>query len=507
MVVKGVIKNKVYFDSVSLMRIGSELSSMEGVEDVAMVMGTNENKSILQVSGMLLSEFSDSNGNDLLIGIKANSDEIVSKVLDKMESLLESLQKGDSSSTTFVPKSIDGALKTLPQANLAMISIAGKYAANEARKALNRGLHVMIFSDNVSIEDEMSLKKLGKEKGLLVMGPDCGTAIINGVPLAFANKVRRGDIGIVGASGTGMQEVTSLISNFGGGVSQAIGTGGRDVKKEVGGIMFLEGLKALKNDKNTKIITLVSKPPHQEVIDKIAFELKGCEKPVVALFLGADKEQLKDFPAEICRTLEETAQKSVELSLQLSLMREVDFTNDDILKEKAKKTSNQKYIRALFSGGTFCDEAGILLRDHLKEIYGNHSGKGILPLENLFMSQKHTLIDLGEDDFTVGRPHPMIDFSLRNKRVIQEASDLECSVIILDVVLGYGSHPAPDAELAPIITKALSINPKLTFISYVVGTDADPQNRKQVISALQNAGSLIVSSNRVATLFALEIVK
>ncbi|MBN2694379.1 acyl-CoA synthetase FdrA [bacterium] len=507
MVVKGIIKSKVYFDSVSLMRIGSELSSMPGVEDVAMVMGTDENKSILKVSEMLLSEFSDSNGNDLLIGVKADSEEIVEKVLEKMESLLEALQKGDSSTTTFVPKSIDGALKVLPEANLAMISIAGKYAANEARKALNNNLHVMIFSDNVSIEDELSLKKLGKEKGLLVMGPDCGTAIINGVPLAFANRVRKGDIGVVGASGTGMQEVTSLISNFGGGVSQAIGTGGRDVKKEIGGVMFLEGLKALKNDKNTKIITLVSKPPHQDVIDKIALELKGCEKPVVALFLGANKEELSDFPAEICTTLEETAQKSVELSLQLSLARECEFSNEDVLRERGKKSSNQKYIRALFSGGTFCDETGILLRDSLTDLYGNHSGKSILPLENLLKSQKHTLIDLGEDDFTVGRPHPMIDFSLRNKRIIQEASDPECSVIILDVVLGYGAHPAPDAELVPIITKALSINPNLTVISYVVGTDADPQNRKQVISALQNAGSLIVSSNRAAALFALEIVK
>src|SRR5580704_9603583 len=97
----------------------------------------------------------------------------------------------------------------------------------------------MIFSDNVPIAEEASLKHEARERGLMVMGPDCGTAIIGGVPLAFANAVPRGDIGIIGASGTGIQEVSTLIARAGRGVRHAIGTGGRDMHAEVGGLTTL----------------------------------------------------------------------------------------------------------------------------------------------------------------------------------------------------------------------------------------------------------------------------
>jgi len=246
------------------MIVTKQINGIAGITDAAVVMNTAENRSILDSSGLLLSEFDEAKGSDLLICIKADSDEIAGKAMLQVDEVLDKVRHSISDSEDFLPKSLETALKTMPDANLVLISVAGKYAAREAMKALKKGLHVMIFSDNVSLDDEIKLKKYAREKDLFVMGPDCGTAIINGVPLAFANIVNRGKIGIVAASGTGLQEISSIISNNGAGISQAIGTGGRDVKKEVGGIMFLAALDALKSDKNTEIIVLVSKPSAKE---------------------------------------------------------------------------------------------------------------------------------------------------------------------------------------------------------------------------------------------------
>ncbi|MFW9997490.1 MAG: FdrA family protein, partial [Candidatus Odinarchaeota archaeon] len=245
MAVKGMIRKGLYFDSVSLMIVAKEITAMKGVIDAAVVMGTEGNKSILQSSGLLLQELKNAADTDLLICIKAEDGNIVEEAFKKTGELLDQLRHKKDESGEFSPKSIDGAIEYLPGANLALISVAGQYAGYEAMKALNNDLHVFLFSDNVDLETEIELKRKAKEKGLLVMGPGCGTAIINGVPLAFANVVNRGNIGIVAASGTGLQEISSIISNSGAGISQAIGTGGRDIKKEVGGIMFIEGLKAL----------------------------------------------------------------------------------------------------------------------------------------------------------------------------------------------------------------------------------------------------------------------
>ncbi|MCK4694227.1 MAG: FdrA family protein, partial [Candidatus Cloacimonetes bacterium] len=288
MILRGFIKTGEYFDSVSLMIVSKEINKIEGIVDSAVIMGTKENKSILNAAGLLINKFQEAGDTDLLIVIKAETENVVNKTLKKVDDLLEEMRNPVDKTTDFLPKSFEGALKFLPEANLSIISVAGKYAAHEARKALENGLHVMIFSDNVSIEDEIKLKKYAQGKNLLVMGPDCGTAIINGIPLAFANVVNRGDIGIVAASGTGLQEVSSIISNEGKGISQAIGTGGRDVTKKVGGIMFVSALRALVEDKNTKIIILVSKPPHEEVLRNIADEIQKITKLVVTLFIGIE---------------------------------------------------------------------------------------------------------------------------------------------------------------------------------------------------------------------------
>jgi FdrA protein len=264
--ISGRIKQGFYFDSVSLMRVGRELSGFPGVVDASVVMATEANKSILDMSGLLLPEFKKSGEQDLLIVVKAKEAAVAKAALGKAEELLSRKKKPAAAggAEAPAPRDLAAAAAGLPGANLALISVAGRYAAREARKALDRGLHVMLFSDNVSIEDEVALKKAAHKKGLLVMGPDCGTAILNGVPLAFANVVPKGPIGIVGASGTGTQEVTCIIANEGSGVSQAIGTGGRDVKDAVGGISFLDAMQALASDPETKVIVLVAKPPQPQ---------------------------------------------------------------------------------------------------------------------------------------------------------------------------------------------------------------------------------------------------
>lgn len=509
MITKGIIKTGEYFDSVTLMIVGRDLSAMDGVNDAAVVMGTKENKSILQTSGLLFPEFNNAKDTDLLIAVNARDEKTIEAALNMVEELLKKARNKGDDDEEFQPKSIDGALKIMPNANIAVISVAGKYAGAEAEKALNNGLHVMLFSDNVSIETELALKKKGASKGLLVMGPDCGTAIINGVPLAFANVVNRGDIGIVAAAGTGLQEVSSIISNAGGGISQAIGTGGRDIKKDIGGIMFIEGIKALANDPQTKVVCLVSKPPHKDVLEKIFQVIKQINKPVVSIFLGADsKPEIKNYYQ--ASTLEEAALISValsknekieEVSNKLSLRK--NEINLLAAKLRSKVGKDQRYIRALYSGGTFCSEAQVIFGKKITDIYSNAPYGNAKKLENSLESRAHTIVDLGEDEFTQGRPHPMIDFSLRNKRILAEGLDPQVAVILLDIVLGYGSNMDPAGEISSAI-KAATKN-KIIICS-ITGTDMDPQNRSIVENAVKKAGAVVMPSNAAACDLAKEII-
>jgi len=496
MIVVGQIKKGAYFDSVTLMRVGKEIASLPGVADAAVVMGTKANKAILNSSGLLSPKFADAGDTDLLIAVKAKDAKAAEGALAAVDGLLGKAVKKTASVSESRPVSLAGALTAMPDANLALISVAGRYAGEEARHALERGLHVMLFSDNVPLETEIELKKFARKRGLLVMGPDCGTAIINGVPLAFANAVNRGNIGIVAAAGTGLQEVSCLISNAGAGISQAIGTGGRDVKKEVGGIMFIEALKALAQDEATRVILLVSKPPHPEVLSRIEKVTKKIRKPIVTLFIGAQTK--RGGPA----TLEEAALQAVALARGQKpddAMRRLAARDEEIRgmakREAGRRKKNQKYVRGLFSGGTFCAEAQILFGDMLPGVYSNAPAGGARQLRDSLVSQKNTVIDFGEDEFTVGRPHPMIDYSLRNRRILQEAADPQTAVILLDVVLGYGSHPDPAGELSGVIRQA---SRKVSVVCSITGTEHDPQNRSKVETALRKAGAIVMSSNTAA---------
>jgi succinyl-CoA synthetase alpha subunit len=390
--------------------------------------------------------------------------------------------------------------------------VAGRYAANEAWDALSHGLHVLLFSDNVSLEDEIALKRCAREHGLLLMGPGAGTTILNHVALGFANVLPRGPVGIVSAAGTGLQEVSTLLARRGVGISQGIGTGGRDLKKEVGGLMMLEALKALQQDDATGVLVLISKPPAEEVIRVILNQVSDSAKPTVICFLGGDasRSALAKIPNVIpARTLYECALLAAQVvqSKSIDVQKLIEAENAK-LAERAKTLkpelkANQHYLRGLFSGGTLCYEAQVIWKDMLdRPVYSNAPLPGGTALPDSAKSYQHTAVDLGEEEFTVGRPHPMIDNDLRIRRLLQEARDPEVAVIMLDVVLGYGAHPDPASELGKAVEDAKKLargaGRELMVIASVTGTEDDPQSLSQTTSALEGAGAMVCDSNSAA---------
>lgn len=511
--IKTVIKKGAYFDSVSLMQVAKKLNSIAGVVDSAVVMATKENKGIIKASGLLTPEVMKAGDNDLAIAVSARTPAAAEAAFAAAEELLNKKPSRDASPGDREAAGLEDAVKALPGANLAIVSVAGRFAGALAADCLEKGLNVMLFSDNVPLETEVELKKAAQKKGLLVMGPDCGTAIINGAPLAFANSVRRGNVGVVAASGTGAQEVTALISNEGAGISQCIGTGGRDVKLEVGALTFLQGLRMLAADPATEVILLVSKPPHPSILKKITSEIKRIRKPVVAVFLGGEiKDKVKDdfYPA---RTLEEAAYKAAALGKgqeahkAKELIYDLNLKAGELARKEAAKKRRSRYLRGLFSGGTFVGEAQVILPELVGKVLSNAPLDKALKLKDSLRLSGHAVVDLGEDEFTVGRPHPMIDFSLRDKMIASEAKNPEVSVLLLDLVLGYGSNPKPLYDILPALRGAFRANRELSIVASVTGTESDPQVRSKVVGALEAAGVLVMPSNAGACRLAGEIIR
>lgn len=508
MIVKVLIKQGEYHDSVSLMLVARELARLEGVEDAAVVMGTEANKSILTDAGLLTQEATAASSNDLVIAVASSSDSLAELALQKAEDLLKqkasSVQAGE-----FRSRTIRGALAAEPAANVAVISVAGRYAADEAWEALSRGLHVLLFSDNVSLEDEIALKRYAREQGLLLMGPGAGTTILNNVALGFADVLPRGPVGIVSAAGTGLQEVSTLLARRGVGISQGIGTGGRDLKKEVGGIMMLEALKALQEDEATGVVVLIGKPPAGDVVRPILDQVAASAKPTVICFLGGDSSQfaLEKVPNIIpARTLYECALLAAQqVQPEIRGVKALLAAEDADLAEqanvlKARLQPGQRYLRGLFSGGTLCYEAQVIWKEMLDgTVYSNAPLPGGPALPDSTKSCEHTAVDLGEEEFTVGRPHPMIDNDLRIRRILQEARDPEVAVILLDVVLGYGAHPDPASELAEAVKEAQRLargeGRDLLVVASVTGTEEDPQSLSRTVNTLEGAGVIVCDSN------------
>jgi len=481
------------------MRVAAQLEQQDGVARAALLMGTPANRAIMAAAGLLQGEAESAGPNDLVVAVSAADEDSADAAISVAERLLANQPTAASSSGAGdrpPARTIAEGVAELPAASLALISTPGAYATAEALKALKRGLHVLLFSDNVPVEDEIELKQLGRQKGLLVMGPDCGTAILDGVPLGFANAVHRGRIGLVGASGTGLQQVTCLIDRLGEGVSQAIGVGGHDLAEAVGGPMMLLGIERLAADPDTTVIVLISKPPAESVTRRVLDAARAAGKPVVVNFLGGDPGLVREAGAIPATTLEDAARIAVAVAQRKVPVAAETEPADDRLQAAADAAHaglmpGQRKIRGLYSGGTLCSEAGLIL--------------GSLVGDDGF-----SVIDLGEDEYTVGRPHPMIDFRLRNEHVVAAVADPSTAVILLDVVLGYGSHPDPAGAIAPAIERATRIaadaGRPLTVVAAVCGTEGDPQGLDVQESTLRAAGVLLAPSNAQAARLAARIV-
>ena len=472
-VVKWNVRAGAYYDSVVLMQLQRGLVGLPGVIDAGVVMATPANRELL-LANNLLPDDANANPDDMLIVVKADVEKSALYAIEQVDELL-ARRKSTTVSEDFRPRSLSTAVSQLPDANWMLISVPGRYAAGVAREALDLGKHVFLYSDNVSLEDEIALKKSAREKGLLVMGPDCGTAIINGIGLGFANRVRRGSIGVVGASGTGTQAVTAHIHELGGGISHAVGTGGRDLKSEVGAITAHQSLDALKRDDDTKVIVLVSKPPSPDVATQLISAAQSAGKPIVVYFIGYPPPARKIGNIHFAISLQEAAEIAVKIGEQR--LETVD-----------KPPASSLYLRGLFSGGTLAFETMVGLQATLSPLYSNGPITDNQYLKDPLKSEAHTIIDLGDEFFMVGRLHPMIDNNLRIRRMKQEAEDPEVGMILFDVVLGEGSHPDPAGELVPVIREIKSTQTEIEFVAMVIGTDNDPQDVQSQIDQLKDAG-------------------
>jgi FdrA protein len=492
------VHHNLYKDSVALMRVAQRLLAMHDVVNASLQMGNPANKEILQEAGLLTENIKDAGPSDVMVVVQATTqaacDAAVAESLSDLAGKTNATLDLTNANQAVAARTVGMGLAQLESANIAQISVPGLYAAAEALKAVKNGLNVFMFSDNVLIAQEIAIKQEALKRSVLVMGPDCGTAILGGVPLGFANNVRRGTIGIVAASGTGLQEVSTQIHRMGGGISHAIGTGGRDVYAEVGGITMLQGIALLAADASTKVIAIVSKPPAPEVTKKVMAALLASGKTAVVVFLGSDLTS----PAKhiyIVSTLVDCAAVAVKVS-------GIKKAASQIYAIPRKPVFNkiQKYVRALYSGGTYASEAQIMWTQSGLEVWSNVPINKARALNDpLIESKGHTALDLGDDDFTVGRPHPMIDQTARIDRLLKEAADPTVRIILLDVVIGWGAHPDPATELAQAILQAKKIaakgNRNLGIVGFVCGTELDPQVLAKQEHILQSAGMTLASNS------------
>lgn len=560
-----VVRQGAYCDSIVLLKLQKSLAGLAGVEDASAVMATDTNLALLAANGLAPAGLIGLAPDDLLVVVRAESAAAGDAALSQLDALLSARAAGADAEEDYRPKSLAAALKALPEARWVLVSVPGRFAARVAREALEHGRHVFLFSDNVPLEEEAALKREAAERGLLLLGPDCGTAIVAGVGLGFANRVRRGGVGLVAASGTGLQAVASRLHALGAGVSQALGTGGRDLSEEIGGIAARQSLDLLARDPATRVIVLISKPPSPQVTPSLLAAARATSKPVVVCLLGYSPptRQLDNLhfalnlteAAELATELDAASDPKSLLSLQAAEMAaHLDSTSPaapppsstTVLaaggagqglphgaepprrapggkdRRQDPRPSGERpsegspsgssasespaslpgpYLRSLFSGGTLAYEALLGLAPYLGPIHSNLHADLALPLADLHRGQRHTLLDLGDDTFTIGRLHPMIDQDLRLRRFRQEAADPEVGMILLDLVLGDAGHPDPAGEWVPVIEEAMAARP-IEVVAMVVGTDDDPQSLTAQAGALRSAGATVFDDPSAAIAYA-----
>ena len=507
-----VIRKNQYYDSVFLMGVNKRLSQAGGVSQTAVLMGSDANKQLLADIGIQGDEIIKANPNDLIVAVIGESAQVVDSVLGELDHALNAIEEKEPGSRI---RSLEDAIAEKPYANLAVLSIPGEYVLREARKALENGLNLFIFSSNVPIEGELELKELGAEKDLLVMGPDCGTSILGGTGIGFANVVNRGSIGAIGPSGTGLQEFTCQIHNAGFGISHAIGTGSHDLSDEIGGITTLQAIEALDADAQTKVITIIAKPPGVATLARLLERIKGCSKPVVGCFLGASKESIEEKDG-ITRasTIDAAVYMAIHYVTKGEKIAELELTNQErdlAASARADWTHNQRYLRGLFAGGTFCYQSQQILNDAGIVTHSNAPLDPNTKLAHPDKSFEHTLIDMGDETFTLGKPHPMIDSTMRSKRILSEGRDPSVAVLLLDFILGYNASMDPVGDLLDAILEARQMKQgqggELTVVASICGTEKDPQELTLQVKLLREAGVIVFQSNAKASLFCCELLK
>jgi succinyl-CoA synthetase alpha subunit len=501
-----VIRKNQYYDSVFLMSVNRRISEVKGVQQTAVLMGSPANRQLLVDIGIQDPQIEAAQPNDLIVAVIAETKRIVEAVLGRLDEWLNVVL--ESAAPSSLVRTLEEGLTVQPHASLAVISVPGEYAAREAHNALQAGLHVFLFSDNVSVEDELDLKQAASRQGLLVMGPDCGTSLIGGVGLGFANVVRRGSIGAIGAAGTGLQEFTSQVHNAGCGISHAIGTGSRDLSDRIGGLTTFAALEALEADPKTQVIALVSKPPAASTLERLLKRIETLKKPVIGCFLGVDSG---DFPAksglQFARTIDEAVRMVVAAvggkqgPGQEALTRQ---EQEALEGEMTLRSPEQKYLRGILAGGTFCYQSQQILRSAGIRIRSNSPFEPKDRLEHPDRSIEHTIVDMGDEYYMVGKPHPMIDGTMRKRRILLESQDPGMAVLYLDFILGYNASLDPVGELVDAIREAKNLARQrggwLSVVASICGTESDPQGLELQERMLHEAGVLVYHSNATASL-------
>lgn len=505
-----------YRDSVALMQLAAQMERLAGVERAAAVMATRSNLDLLESIG-LVDAGQTPHPDSVLIAMEGEDDAIEAALLSAEQNLRQAAESSTAApgARGMAPTSLQMAMEDMPDANLALVSTPDEYAAAEAEKALRLGMNVMVFSSGMDLADEVRLKTLAGKQQRLMMGPDCGTAIIDGIPLGFANALQRGPVGVVASAGTGAQEISVVMDRAAVGVSQIVGCGARDLGDEIGAATMLQGLAALAGDASTRVIVLVAKHPSIAPARRVLAAAKRLDRPVVVNFLGLPLEDSAGGNLHVAETLEDAGRFAAALAAGQPLppaLAALPTSLARLARDGAARLSRrQRYVRGLFSGGTFCYEAQMLIERELGPVWSNAPLDPAYELPDAWQSREHTVLDLGDAAFTHGRPHPMIDLRLRLDRMDEEMMDPETAVILMDLVLGYGAHPDPAPEIAQALADARRFStgarPEAVVVMSVCGTAGDPQDLKAQTEALRRSDVLVAPSNAAAARLAAAIVR
>ena len=518
MSVAEVVLRNLFRDSIQLMRLSEDVKKLDGVADAVVAMGTETNRHLLQDLGLLGKESRNAGDGDLIIAVRPSEGADAAEVMGRVQHLVMAPPAGAKGQRTTVFHSVKTAVDRVGRANLAIVSVPGGQAFDPTMELLRNGVNVHLFSDHVPLDQEIKLKSYASSHGLLVLGPGAGTSIINGVGLGFANSVRRGDVGIVASAGTGIQEVSTMLDSIGLGVSAALGVGGTDVREEVGGLMMRDCLSLLEEDESTRTIMIIAKTPKEKVIKEImAHAERETTKPLVACFLGLDTPSAEGGRIRYAKTLHSAVYRAASIAggeAEEAFRTRIGSSFEELSKVSQRVASglapSQRFVRGLYSGGTLAHETLLIFRELVGEPYSNTPLSDEFALRDPNASREDSVVDLGDESFTAGRAHPMIDPTLRKLRIAQESRDAGLAAVLLDIVLGYGSASDPGGALLGAIGEARVSSRRrggeIAFMAHVCGTDSDPQPLAEQCDRLSKAGVLLFPSNALLSAAAALIV-